>query len=308
MAFDIYLLHVRKDREPAVRVATALDECGWKAWSDVMFSFHDDQMPEDGWLARVSCALALWSANSVEEDWMWEEANIAKEKGVLLQAVLDDVNPPLGFRDLQYADLREWNGDKDTVHFRALRDAISRFVKPKSRILLPDADTSASEIERRRAALAGRRIFLSYRRQDSQGETGRLHDQLTSAFGPDSVFMDVDNVPYGVDYVDYIHDCLSSVAVVIVVIGEKWAKVTDRRGRRRLDQPDDLVRLEIAEALRRKLPILPVLVQNAKMPDAEDLPEDIRAFARRNAPELSHTRWHHDMERLLHTVEDMVGG
>jgi hypothetical protein len=150
------------------------------------------------------------------------------------------------------------------------------------------------------------KVFLSYRREDTQGDTGRLHDRLAAVYGTESLFMDVYSVPFGVVFVDHVRDQLAMCAVLFVVIGRAWASVTDRKGRRRLDQPEDLVRVEIAEALKRKVPILPVLVQDAAMPDAEDLPEDIRALTRRNAIDLSHRRWQADVELLLNAIQQFV--
>jgi hypothetical protein len=114
--------------------------------------------------------------------------------------------------------------------------------------------------------------------------------------------MDVDSVPFGVDFIDHVNEQLSACAVMIVVMGRSWLNATDKRGRRRLDLTDDYVRNEILEALKRKVPVIPVRVQSATMPDAEDLPDDLRGFARRNAIELSHSRWHYDMQQLLETI------
>jgi hypothetical protein len=128
-----------------------------------------------------------------------------------------------------------------------------------------------------------------------------------NAHGKDTVFMDVDDVPYGVDFVDHIENVLGSCAVMVVMIGPSWTTITDKKGRRKLDQPDDLVRGEIAAALKRKIPVIPVLVEDASMPDAEDVPDDIRGLTRRNFIELTHRRWEADVQQVLRAVEKLMG-
>jgi CheY-like chemotaxis protein len=149
-------------------------------------------------------------------------------------------------------------------------------------------------------------IFLCYRREDTQGEAGRLHDRLSDVYGGDRIFMDIDSVPLGVDFVDHVTKEISRCSAVIVMIGRQWEKAKDKRRRRRLDDPDDLVRAEIAAALKQKIPVVPVLVQNATMPNATELPEDIRLLARRNGIALRHEHWREGVERLLKELNPVM--
>ena len=142
-------------------------------------------------------------------------------------------------------------------------------------------------------------VFLCYRREDTQYAAGRLQDRLVEAYGAERVFMDIDSVPLGADYVDYVGEQVASCCAVIVMIGQDWLKAKGKRRGRRLDAPDDLVRVEIAAALKQRIPVIPVLVDDASMPLAEELPEDIRLLTRRNGIALSHTRWRTDVQRLL---------
>jgi hypothetical protein len=128
-----------------------------------------------------------------------------------------------------------------------------------------------------------------------------------TAYGKDSVFMDVDDVPHGIDFVEYIEGVLTGCAVMVVMIGKEWATIADRKGRRRLDQPKDLLRGEIAAALRAKIPVIPVLVEDASMPDEEDVPEDIRGLTRRTAVDLAHRRWDSDVQQVLKVIEQFMG-
>jgi hypothetical protein len=145
-------------------------------------------------------------------------------------------------------------------------------------------------------------IFISYRRSDSAGESGRLSDDLIARFGATRVFMDVDAIQPGRDFRKAINENVGACSVFLVVIGPDWldAKVTG--GLRRLDHENDYVRLEIATALRRDVPVVPVLVRGAQMPKADDLPEEIRELAYRNSVELTHARWKSDVQVLIHAL------
>ena|SRR5579864_7962581 len=150
-------------------------------------------------------------------------------------------------------------------------------------------------------------IFINYRRDDSAGHTGRLFDRLSARL-PGRVFMDIDTLEPGVDFAEVIEKAVGSCQVLIVVIGSEWLRVEDAAGRRRLDDEADYVRLELATALRRSIRVIPVLVQGAPMPRAEELPADIAKLARRNAIELSDARWAYDVDRLSHTIEEVLRG
>jgi TIR domain len=149
-------------------------------------------------------------------------------------------------------------------------------------------------------------IFISYRREDSAAYAGRLYDQLVNRFGKDKVFMDVDTIEPGVDYVEILQQTVSSCDAMIAVIGRQWLAMTDAGGRRRLDDPEDLVRIEISTALRRNIRVIPALVAGAHMPTSEDLPNALASLARRNAIEISDVSFHETLRRLLDTLEKIL--
>ena len=144
----------------------------------------------------------------------------------------------------------------------------------------------------------GTGIFISYRREDSEGEAGRLFDDLVRTFGDKSVFLDVAGISPGRDFRKEIEKKLSGCGVLLAMIGPTWASSLDSDGLRRLDNPNDFVRLEIATALSRDIPVIPVLVRGAKMPRQDNLPADLRDLPYRNSVELSHTRWNSDVTLL----------
>ena len=118
--------------------------------------------------------------------------------------------------------------------------------------------------------------------------------------------MDIDSVPLGIDFVDHVTEQIGQCNLVIVMIGKQWRTIKDKKRRRRLDNEDDLVRAEIRAALQQKIPVIPVTVQSAAMPQAEELPDDIRLLARRNGIDLSATRWTTDVERLIKELDRVM--
>ena len=148
-------------------------------------------------------------------------------------------------------------------------------------------------------------IFISYRRDDAAGYAGRLYDRLAAHFGRDRVFMDVQGIEPGVDFVDAIEGAVASCEVLIVIIGKDWL-AADAVGKRRLDDPGDFVRIETAAALARNIRVVPVLVDDAEMPRAEQLPGNLALLARRQAVELSHKQWDATSSELIRTLEKFL--
>jgi len=144
-------------------------------------------------------------------------------------------------------------------------------------------------------------IFISYRREDSAGWTGRLSEQLTERFGAESIFMDIDTIEPGVDFTEALQKAVSSCDILLAVIGPEWATSTDKSGKLRLEDPHDWVRVEIAAALKRKIRIVPVLVGGAAVPTMDFLPEELDPLAHRQVHEPTDKRWNYDVEQLIRT-------
>jgi hypothetical protein len=153
------------------------------------------------------------------------------------------------------------------------------------------------------------RVFINYRREDCPAHAGRLYDRLTSRLGEAQVFMDIDTIELGVDFTERIREAVDSCDVLIALIGDDWLTVRDGQGRRRLDDPEDFVRMEIVAALRsQKTRVIPVLVEGARMPRAVDLPDELAGLVRRNAIELTDAGWKFEVQHLLDTVEKVIAG
>ena len=145
-------------------------------------------------------------------------------------------------------------------------------------------------------------VFISYRREDSPGYAGRLHDHLKREFGTANVFIDVDTLQPGDHFAEAIHKTLSNCDVLLALIGPRWLTAADDQGQPRLEDENDFVRLEIETAFKRNVRTIPVLVERAAMPRAKDLPQPLRPLTMRQAIELADTRWDYDVGKLVRSV------
>ena len=149
-------------------------------------------------------------------------------------------------------------------------------------------------------------VFICYRRDDADGYAGRIYDRLNSRF-PGRIFMDVTGIGPGADFTRVIQDRVGACHALIAVIGHEWLMKTDEKSRRRLFRDDDYVRHEIATALARNIPVIPVLVRGAKMPTPESLPPDLAQLSFRNAVEITDPDFDHDVGRLIQGLEYVFG-
>jgi len=150
-------------------------------------------------------------------------------------------------------------------------------------------------------------IFISYRRGESRHAAGRLADDLAQAFGAGAIFRDIEGIDPGVDFSHALEKALVACNVMLVLIGPQWLGMADAQGRRRLDQPADWIRQEIATALRRDIRVIPVLLEGVALPEPDELPPDMQALVRRQALELADGRWRGDLQRLVETLARVPG-
>jgi hypothetical protein len=150
------------------------------------------------------------------------------------------------------------------------------------------------------------RIFISYRRSDSRKWADKLFDHISMRFGKDLVFQDVDDIKPGKDFLGVLRDAIKGCKVVLVLVGPRWLKVTNADGKRRIDNPKDVLRMEIIAALNGRKTVIPVLLGNAVMPTKEDLPPPLRSLSRRQAATVSDGRWNGDVGILLERLRELV--
>ncbi len=153
------------------------------------------------------------------------------------------------------------------------------------------------------------KILISYRREDSADVTGRIYDRLVQQFGREAVFVDVDSIPLGVDFRAYLDEQVAKCDVFLAVIGRDWMAAKGRKGKSRLEDPGDFVRIEIESALKRQIPVIPVLVQGAKIPETQRLPASIQELSYRNGIVVRpDPDFHKDMDRLIAHLKQPVRG
>ena len=150
-------------------------------------------------------------------------------------------------------------------------------------------------------------IFISYRRQETSQQAGRLYDRLADRFGESQVFIDVATMEPGVDWREEIFRAVAACQVLLAVIGPGWLSAADERDSRRLDDPDDIVRLEIGAALARDVRVIPILVEGAVMPGRADLPGNLAGMIRRNALTIRNESFRDDAGRLVLAIEQVLG-
>ena len=155
--------------------------------------------------------------------------------------------------------------------------------------------------------MARSRIFISYRRDDAAGDSHAIHDRLTDHLGGAQIFMDVHDIAPGADFVQRLQDVVQGCDVVVALIGKRWAGESAGQAAR-IQDPKDWVHIEVAEALKRGIRVIPVLLDGASMPTAEALPADLHALRRLNAMEVRTTRLDADVRDLVGATVQAVGG
>jgi len=153
--------------------------------------------------------------------------------------------------------------------------------------------------------MAGK-IFINYRREDSIGTAGRLRDRLAETFGGDNLFMDVDNIPVGINFDEYLKSQVAQCDAMLSVMGPNWLNAKDETDQRRLDKPDDFVAIELKAALARDILVVPVLVDGTRMPKASELPDSLKPLALRNAIQVRNTNFGSDAEQLITKMREAL--
>jgi hypothetical protein len=151
------------------------------------------------------------------------------------------------------------------------------------------------------------KFFISYRRDDSDTDADFLSERLARHFGKQQIFVDKDAIPIGKDFIETVEAAVASCDALLAVIGKQWLVASDGL-ERRLDDPNDIVRFEIASALCRDILVIPVLVRGARMPRPEELPGDLKNLTRRHAFEISRAHRREDVERLIVEIEKALAG
>ncbi|MFQ5638539.1 MAG: TIR domain-containing protein [bacterium] len=150
------------------------------------------------------------------------------------------------------------------------------------------------------------RIFISYRRQDSENWAEKIYDELISHFGADMIFRDIDSIEAGEDFTNVTLKALQGCDVMLVFIGPNWLNIRDSAGEKRIDDPKDFVRMEIEYGLNRAITLIPVLIDGTRMPESSILPANIKFFSRRQAVKISEGKFESDLETLVGVLQERL--
>ena len=151
------------------------------------------------------------------------------------------------------------------------------------------------------------RIFISYRRDDTRGYARSLYGTLTQYFSKDKIFMDIDTIEYGVDFAEQINRAVGSCDALVAIIGKQWLVTEDATGKRRIDNRDDFVRLEIETALKRNVRVIPCLVDGAEMPQSELLPKSLKKLVRLQALKVNDATEGSHFDQVIPSLENALG-
>jgi hypothetical protein len=307
---DVFISYAREDKPKAELIVQALGREGLSVWWDRKIPPGKSYSEMIGQaLDSAKCIIVLWSKQSVASDWVKDEAEEGKRRRILVPAMIEDVIAPLGFRQFQTANLIGWKGDSAHPELHELLDAVSAQVgrgRSRTESVAPAACEEAQQPVPKAPQQASGIIFICYRREDSAPWAGRLSDRLSDHFPSNQIFMDVGDLAQGVDFVEAIEANVGSCDVLIAIIGKRWLILSDKEGKRGIDNPEDVVRMEIATALRRDIRVIPVLVDGASMPRLTDLPDDLKPLVRRNALQVSDTGFDDDCRRLVAAIEQVL--
>jgi hypothetical protein len=200
---------------------------------------------------------------------------------------------------------------KEVFTLKGIEKSLNSLIKPKQYLYVQPIGTSAPQLKTHRPKPSvtpaqsietdkkACTVFISYRREDSREITGRICDRLNSEFGKQAIFRDVDSIPAGVDFRQHINKTIDKCSMLVAIIGDKWLDAKNKKGERRLDLTNDHLRVEIETALKKEIPIIPVLVKNGAMPDEDDLPEGLKPLAYRNAIPIPEEPFFHNGVDLL---------
>lgn len=330
---DVFISYATEFIDLSAKLAAALEKAGYSVWWDRSLVGGDSYRHVIVREIRDSRAtVVLWTPAAIESDWVYSEASRGYRQKKLVPVKtadleLDDIPPPfdaLHILDAQnHAGIRAaidrlvaGNQDKRQAQSRPAKDrnfgmgwlswighmlgsfSVGTILRSPP-VILEQRTMGASADDHTRG---WRKIFLSYRRPDG-AVADRIHQALDQHFKRSISFRDVASIPPGVDFRQVIMEQLQESDAVLVLIGPEWATRGAANGQRQIDNPDDFVAMEIAFALSTERPIIPVLLDGAKMPAPDQLPVAIKALALRNAFSVRSTNFDADMARLFQTFQ-----
>ncbi len=278
-----FLIAARPDEEHAVQVISGTETTKW-SWNVTA------QKP-----GTQRLTISLSRLVKYDNDELWREVG-EYEADIVVQVT------PLG-----WLKTSGWKWIAGILILVGIIAVSRRLAKPGQRRKGPEQTAKSRQRESAPSESLGR-IFISYRRSDSADIAGRIYDSLVDEFGRDPIFKDVDSVPLGIDFKEYLDRKVRECRVLLAIIGDHWLDASNEAGKRRLEDPADFVRIEIESALESGIPVIPLLVRGAKMPTEADLPPSLRKLVYKNGvPIRPDPDFHRDMDRLISGLSKYVG-
>jgi hypothetical protein len=314
---DIFFSYAPDDIDQAEKLRDTFLQQGWTVWNGPV-TVHADAYNDrvDRALKEAKVVVVLWSHAARKSAFM---RNVIERQGRMppIFVRLEDVDVPDEFRFVRSFKIQGRVKSAGPDYLPYLLHHLHTLINPSTAPAAPPVsfeDLSLSEIQEniRRvmqqcmsAQPKGKRrfrgVFISYRRIEAAAYARGIYDRLAARFSREKVFLDMENVPWGEDFVEAIKSAADSCAVMIVLISRQWL-----RGKGEEEGLDDYVRLEVATALKRKIRVVPILIQGASMPSRKELPEDLLPLLPRNALALNDTRWERDVEDLIQSLESLL--
>ena len=328
---EIFLSHSPSDGKTAAKLAAVFERQNWSVWWDGPAHAHGAgvRAEAEGQFAGTKAVVILWSGTAFGAPLIQEVLKRAGNPRLVPVLVSYDSPLPPEFRAHPFiADLTGWKGSASDARLEKLLRHVGGLLgrepnlAPEPREVADAPAPAGKPVRRRRSGQSRQRpraahapaarptyqrpgggawfrgIFISYRRGDATIYAGRLYDRLTARFGKERVFLDVENVGWGENFVEAITAAAESCSVMLALIGREWARGPEAG-------PNDYVRLEVATALRREVQVMPILIQGASMPAPSELPKDLVPLLGLNAPAISDTRWERDVEDLIEAISKL---
>jgi hypothetical protein len=313
---DIFLSYAIEDRQKAANLAEVFKNQHWTVWWGYITRTEDPVAAIGEALTDAKLVVVLWSRSAEESSAVRYAIEHTSQHSIVF-VLLEKVELPTESESAVFFDFSDWNGESSheglqllLLHIRALIAVSSLRAAPRASLgdpprskfryypRTPQKERADSSPE---ADVRFKGVFISYRRSEAAAYARGLYDRLATRFGKENVFLDVENVGWGEDFVEAITAAAEGCAVMIVLVSRQWA-----RGPGVSTGADDYVRLEVATALGRGIRVVPILIQGAAMPAAKELSEDLAPLLRRNALALSDTRWERDVEDLIRSLEGLL--
>jgi hypothetical protein len=292
---DVIITYSRQDAELTQKLAADLEARGYSVWWDTHLQLpgaYFRETPSDE-VTAAKAVIVIWTPSSVKSNWILDEALAAVRGGKLLVSLR---LPTMGHNDIPPG-------------FRMIHSDVVGDVEALVKSLTRQGVTpSAGAASRGPGNAKDAKVFISYRRSDGKYQAHRIHQAFCQAISGKRMFMDIDNIQPGENFPKVLTDWVDQCGVLLALIGPGWIDAKDpKTGKLRLENPNDFVRIEIGQALKRRISVVPVLLDGAPMPVSEQLPDNLKDLVDRQAAFVDFRTFDDDVKRLIRKLKLVDG-